>query len=151
MTTNKFNVVCPHLTVLAGEAGRAVALGPVLDGDALPAVLAEVATVAVHGPAVVLAGGPGGPGLLAALALETLTLPGQRLEVMQGAGGAGSQAGGGVVAGGAFLTALVRLTRSRLEGEHLLGTLGAGLVTLLGRLLGQKKMLHKPCTELDLE
>lgn len=113
-----------------------------LDGDALPAVLAEVATVAVDGPAVVLAGGPGGPGLLAALALETLSLPGQGLEVMQGAGGAGGQAGGGVVAGGALLTALVRLSGSGLEGEHLLGTLGAGLVTLLGRLLRKKKTLN---------
>ena len=138
-------MLSPHLAVLAGEAGRAVALGPVLDGDTLPAVLAEIPAVAVHGPAVVLAGGPGGSGLLAALALETLSLPRQRLEVMQGAGGAGSQAGGGVVAGGAFLPALVRLARSGLEGEHLLGTLGAGLVTLLRRLLRQKKMLNKLC------
>ena len=51
-----------------------------LDGHTLAAVLAEVAAVAVHGPTVVLAGGPGGSGLLSTLALETLTLSGQRLE-----------------------------------------------------------------------
>ena len=70
----------PHLTVLASEASWAVTLGLVLDGHTLPAVLTEVAAVAVHGPAVVLAGGTGGPGLLSALTLETLTLSGQRLE-----------------------------------------------------------------------
>ena len=70
----------PHLTVLAGEASWAVTLGLVLDGNTLPAVLAQVATVAVHGPAVVLAGCPGGSGLLSTLALETLTLSRQRLE-----------------------------------------------------------------------
>ena len=109
---------------------------------ALPAVLAEVATVAVHGPAVILAGCPSSPGLLTTLTLEALTLPRQRLEVMQGAGGAGRQASGGVIAGGAFLSALIRLPRSRLECEHLLWTLGAGLVTLLGRLLGQNKIKY---------
>ena len=132
--------VSSYLAVLASEAGWTVALGLVLDGHALAPVLAEVAALAVHGPAVVLAGGPGGPGLLAALTLEALALPGERLEVVEGAGGAGRQASGGVVAGGALLSALVRLPGPGLECEHLLGTLGAGLVTLLGRLLGQNKM-----------
>ena len=58
---------------------------------------------------------------------------------MEGAGGAGRQAGGGVVAWGALLPALVRLSGSGLEGEHLIRTLGAGLVTLLRGLLGNQR------------
>ena len=61
------------------------------------------------------------------------------LEVMEGAGGTGRQASGGVVAWGALLPALVRLSGSGLEGEHLIRTLGAGLVTLLRGLLGNMR------------
>ena len=61
------------------------------------------------------------------------------LEVVKGAGCARGQASGGVIARGALLPALIRLSRSGLEGEHLLWTLGAGLVTLLRRLLGNMR------------
>ena len=90
-----------NLAILAGEAGRAVALWAVLDGDTQATVLAEV-VVTGDGLAVVLGDGSGADRLLTGLALVALPLSGQGLEVVGRAGGAGGQASGGECPGEHF-------------------------------------------------